>query len=122
MKNKLIERLYDFWKKTYDDREVLLGEITKEVCENGIEGANTLLDWVRCDYECVRYEYRRLHNLTDDEVEKIMEENSGTYDFMYNEIPYVSELDSIWELLNHYLDYCCGYMNEDEMLESIKVL
>lgn len=119
MKELLIERLYDFWSKTDDDKETLLKEITQNV-NDGISGAKILLDWCRNDYDMVREQYQKLHNLTDDEMEKVMEENCGTYEFMYNEIPYVIDLENIWDICNWYLDYCNKSMTEKELLDLIK--
>lgn len=119
MKELLIERLYDFWNKTDDDKETLLKEITQNV-NDGISGAEILLDWCRNDYDMVREQYQKLHNLTDDEMEKVMEENCGTYEFMYNEIPYVIDLEDIWDICNWYLDYCNKDMTEKELLDLIK--
>ena len=46
MKELLIEKLYDFWSKTDDDKETLLKEITRNV-NDGTSGAEILLDWCR---------------------------------------------------------------------------
>ena len=45
MKELLIERLYDFWNKTDDDKETLLKEITQNV-NDGISGAETIMIWL----------------------------------------------------------------------------
>ena len=79
-----------------------------------------LLDCFISDYDMVREQYQRLHNLTDDEMVKVMEENCGTYEFMYNEIPYAIDLEDIWNICNWYLDYCNKDMTENELLELIK--
>ena len=60
------------------------------------------------------------NNLTDNEIEKIMEENCGSYEFMYDEIPYAIDLENIWDICNYYLDYCNKDMTENELLELIK--
>ena len=112
MKEKLIKRLYDFWSQTDDDKEKLLEEIRENV-EDGTEGAEVLLDWCRCDYDGIREQYMKLHNLSEDEMYEVMDENCGSYDFMYDEIPYVEELDYIWDICNWYLDYCNDEMGED---------
>ena len=121
MKEKLIEKLYDLWKDTDDDKEQLLQEITKNV-NDGKDGAEVLLDWCRCDYDGIREQYMKLHNLNEDEMEQIMEENCGDYEFMYEEIPYASYLQDIWDLCNYYLDYCNEDMTEEELLKEIEVL
>lgn len=115
MKELLIERLYDFWSKTDDDKETLLKEITQNV-NDGISGAEVLLDWCRNDYDMIKEQYRKLHNLTYNEMDKIMEENCGTYEFMYDEIPYAKELDEIWNICNEYLDYC--YEELEKLIET----
>ena len=119
IKEIIIKKLYDFWNKTDDNKEKLLEEITQNI-NNGEEGIETLLDWCRNDYDMVREQYQVKHNLTEEEVEKIMDDNLGTYDFMYDEIPYVSYLDEIWDLCNWYLDYVNGDMTEKELLNLIR--
>ena len=119
MKELLIERLYDFWNKTDDDKETLLKEITQNV-NDGISGAEVLLDWCRNDYDGIRSQYQILHNLSEDEMEKVMEENCGSYEFMYSEIPYAIDLEDIWNSCNWYLDYCNKDMTEKELLDLIK--
>ena len=115
MKKLLIERLYDFWNKTDDDKETLLKEITQNV-NDGISGAEVLLDWCRNDYDGIRSQYQILHNLSEDEMERVMEENCGSYEFMYDEIPYAEELDEIWGICNEYLDYC--YEELEKLIET----
>lgn len=119
MKDKFINKLYDFWKTTDDNEELLLKEITENV-NDGIDGINVLLDWCRSDFDGVKDKYRILHNLSEEEMEKIMEENCGTYEFMYNEIPYVIDLEDIWDICNWYLDYCNKGMTEKELLDLIR--
>jgi hypothetical protein len=120
MKEKLITRLYDFWGKTDDDKAQLLKEITENVNE-GVNGAEVLLDWCRCDYDNVKEQYMKMHNINEDEMEKIMEEHCGDYTFMYEDIPYVSELDNIWDISNWFLDYCNGDMTEEELESWLEV-
>lgn len=120
MKEKLINRLYDFWLKTDDDNIKLLEEITNNV-NNGIDGAEVLLDWCRNDYDGIRSQYQILHNLSEDEMERVMEEHSGCYEFMYEEIPYTEELDEIWDICNWYLDYTQNNkITEKDLLELIE--
>ena len=119
MKEKVIKQLYDFWSKTDDNNTKLLEEITNNV-NNGTDGAEVLLDWCRNDYDGIRSQYQILHNLSEDEMERVMEEHSGCYEFMYEEIPYAEELDEIWDICNYYLDYCNKDMTENELLELIK--
>ena len=119
MKEKFIERLFDFWKDGTDDEELL--ERLKEIVNNkGVDGAEELLDWCRNDYDTIKEQYQKLHNLTDNEMDKIMEENYGSYEFMYDEIPYAIDLQDIWDICNYYLDYCNKDMIENELLELIK--
>lgn len=119
MKELLIEKLYDFWSKTDDDKETLLKEITRNVNDE-TSGAEILLDWCRNDYDTIKEQYQKLHNLTDNEMDKIMEENCGVYEFMYDEIPYAIDLQDIWDICNYYLDYCNKNMTKNELLELIK--
>lgn len=105
MKEKLIEKLYDFWKQTDDDKDKLLKEIETNVNDKK-DGAEVLLDWCRCDYDYCKNTYMEIHSLNKYEMEKIMEEHLGDYTFMYEEVPYASELEEIWNLCNCYLDYC----------------
>lgn len=109
MKEKLIEKLYEFWKKANDSKhnEVLLGQLKYEINNRGKDGAETLLDWCIEDYDYVKKTYMELHFISyDDDMEEIMDKHNGDYAFMYDEIPYVSWLDEIWDLCNYYLDYC----------------
>ena len=119
MKELLIKKLYDFWSKTDNDNTKLLEEITNNV-NNGLDGAKVLLDWCRNDYDTIKEQYKKLHNLTDTEMDKVMEENRGSYEFMYNEMPYAIDLQDIWDLCNYYLDYCNKDITENELLELIK--
>ena len=119
MKEKVIKQLYDFWSKTDDDNTKLLEEINNNV-NNGLDGAEVLLDWCRSDYDGIRSQYQILHNLSEDEMEKVMEENCGSYEFMYSEIPYAIDLEDIWNICNWYLDYCNKSMTEKELLDLIK--
>ena len=105
LKNKLVEKLYDFWKQTDDDKDKLLEEIKINV-KSEKEGAEVLLDWCRCDYDYIRETYMNIHSLDEEQMEEIMEKHFGEYTFMYEEIPYASELEEIWDLCNYYLDYC----------------
>ena len=119
MKELLIKKLYDFWSKTDNDNTKLLEEITNNV-NNGLDGAKVLLDWCRNDYDTIKEQYKKLHNLTDTEMDKVMEENRGSYEFMYNEMPYAIDLQDIWDLCNYYLDYCNKDITENELLKLIK--
>lgn len=121
IKEIIIKKLYDFWNKTDDNKEKLLEEIKQNI-NDGEEGIIVLLDWCRNDYDMIKEQYRIKHNLTEDEMYKIMDDNLGTYDFMYDEIPYVSYLDDIWDLCNWYLDYINGDMSEKDLLNLIKYL
>ena len=115
MKEKVIKQLYDFWSKTDDDNTKLLEEITNNV-NNGLDGAEVLLDWCRSDYDGIRSQYQILHNLSEDEMDRVMEENFGCYEFMYEEIPYAEKLDEIWDICNEYLDYC--YEELEKLIET----
>lgn len=124
MKEKLIERLYDFWKD-YNEHYNLGNENLKEritqAINSGEKGAEELLDWCIGNYDNIREQYQMLHNLSDDEMEMTMEENSGGYEFMYGEIPFVEELEEIWDICNWYLDYTQGNsITEKDLLRLIE--
>ena len=120
MKEKFINKLYDFWKKTDDNEELLLKEITENV-NDGIDGINVLLDWCRNDFDGIKEQYRVLHSLSEEEMEKVMEENYGDYQFMYGEIDYIEELDFVWDLCNWYLDYLQNNgIDEEWLLDMIE--
>lgn len=120
MKEKFINKLYDFWSRNDDNKELLLKEITDNV-NNGVEGIEVLLDWCRNDFDNAKDRYRVLHNLNEEEVEKIMEENYGNYEFMYREIDYLEDLDYIWNLCNWYLDYLQNNgIDEEWLLERME--
>lgn len=117
-KGLLIKKLYDFWSITDDNKEKLLQEITQNI-NDGKSGVETLLDWCRNDFDMIKEQYQIKHNLTEKEMEKIIEDNCGSYNFMYNEIPYASDLEDIWDLCNWYLYYINGDMTEKELLSLI---
>ena len=123
MKEKLIKRLYDFWKD-YNEHYNLGNENLKEritqAVNSGEQGVEELLDWCRDNYDNIREQYQMLHNLSDDEMEMTMEENLGGYEFMYGEIPFVEELEEIWDICNWLLDYTQGNsITEKELLRLI---
>lgn len=114
MKEKLIKRLYNYWACTDDDLNNGLWENISDIINNkGKNGAEDLLDWCRDDYDRAKENYMELHNLNEDEMEKIMEDNCGTFEFMYDEIGFLEELDEIWDICNWYLDYCNDEIGED---------
>lgn len=114
MKEKLIKRLYNYWACTDDDLNNGLWENISDIINNkGKNGAEDLLDWCRNDYDRAKENYMELHNLNEDEMEKIMEDNCGNFEFMYDEISFLEELDEIWNICNWYLDYCNDEMGED---------
>ena len=124
MKEKLIDRLYNFWKSYTEyynlDNKNLKENITQAV-NKGEQGAEELLDWCRDDYDGIRSQYQILHNLSEDEMERVMEKHFGCYEFMYEEIPYTEELDEIWDICNWYLDYTQNNkITEKDLLELIE--
>lgn len=122
MESKLIKKLYDYWACTDDDLNESLFENLCDIINNkGKNGAEELLDWCRCEYDRAREDYSKKHDLTDEEMEEIMEDNCGSYEFMYEELPYVEELEEIWDLCNFYLDYCEA-KNEAEKKEYLETL
>lgn len=118
LKQVVIDKLYDFWSTNDTDKVQLFKEITDNV-NDGKDGAETLLDWCRISYDGVQDTYRNNHDLTEEEMFEVMEENSGNYEFMYDEIPYVSWLDEVWDLCNWWLDYVNGQMTEEDLLKLI---
>lgn len=121
MKEKLIEKLYNYWKENDDDKSTLLKEITENV-NNGKEGANTLIDWCLCDYDMAKEKYAKMKNISEDELQEFIENSFGDLSFMKDDIDYLEDLDEIWDLCNYYLDYCDGTMTEKELLNFIEVL
>ena len=122
MKEKLIKRLYNYWACTGDDLNNGLWENISDIINNkGKNGAEDLLDWCRDDYDRAKENYMELHNLDEDEMEKIMEDNCGNFKFMYNEIGFLEELDEIWNICNWYLDYCNDEMGEDTFYSLSKL-
>lgn len=120
VEEKLINRLYNFWKKdSKEEDKELLDRLKTIIYNHEVTGAEELCDWCRDDYDSIREDYQALHNLTDDEMEQIMDDNFGAYEFMYNDIPRVSDLDKIWDICNWYLDYCDGSMDAEKLLELI---
>jgi len=98
MKEKLIKKLYDFWKKDDENyNKTLLEQLNNEIYNNSNNGAETLLDWCRDSYE----EYYKENGITQEELEK----HCGNVD--------CGELDNIWNICNWYLDYCNEEMGED---------
>ena len=97
MKEKLIDRLYDFWKSYIEyynlDNKDLKENITQAV-NKGEQGAEELLDWCRNEFE-----YFQSNMYTE------MEEN----------------LNRIWDICNWYLDYIQNNkMTEKNLLELIE--
>lgn len=95
MKEKLINRLYDFWKSYTEyynlDNKDLKENITQAV-NKGEQGTEELLDWCRCEFEHLQ------ENI-------VLEE----------------ELDKIWDICNWYLDYTKNNkMTENKLLELIE--
>lgn len=119
MKEKLIKKLCDLWRYVDSTDKTLSQEIAKNV-NNGESGAMTLLDWCRSDYDNIQKQYMELHNLNEEQMEKVMEEHCGDYNFLYKEIPSTMYLEEIWDLCNWYLDYCNGTITEKEMLGLIE--
>lgn len=96
MKEKLINRSYDFWKsytEYYNLDNKNLKENIIQAVNKGEQGAEELLDWCREEFE-----YFQDNTYTE------MEE----------------DLNRIWDICNYYLDYCNKDMTENELLELIK--
>ena len=115
MKEKLFERLYNYWKKEDEKYNTILKEqLTNAIFNDGKKGANTLLDWCRDDYDKCKYIYMEKHNLSEEEMEKILEEHYGDCTIIYQEMDFIEELDAIWDLCNWYLDF----LNENIITEK----
>lgn len=96
MKEKLINRLYDFWKSYTEyynlDNKNLKENITQAV-NKGEQGAEELLDWCREEFEYFQ-------DNTYTEMEK--------------------DLNRVWDICNWYLDYTQNNnMTEKNLLELI---
>lgn len=120
MREKLIQRLYDYWKENDDDKSTLLKEITENI-DSGKEGANTLIEWCLCDYDMAKERYAKIHNITEEELQDFIESSYGDLSFMRNDIDYLEDLDEIWNLCNWYLDYCDGTMSEKDLLKGMEI-
>lgn len=102
MKEKLLDYLYDFWKKNNDEKynEILKKQLNDAIYKDGVKGADTLLDWCREDYE----EYYKQNGITQEELEECFGDvNCG-------------KLDDVWDICNYYLDYCNNDMTEEDIL------
>lgn len=123
MKEKLIKELYDYWACTDEDLNNGLYDNLCDIINNkGEKGAEELLDWCRSEYDRAREDYMEIHSLDENDMEKIMEDNFGAYEFMYDEVPYVSDLDNIWDICNYYLDYCQAKDDEKRKLYENYIL
>lgn len=127
MKEKLIKRLYEFYSCTDEDLNNGLWENLNDIINNkGKKGAEELLDWCVCEYDNIRERYMELKKIDETEMEKILDENFGNYDFIYNDdidlYNFAKEVDEIWDLSNFYLDYCNGDIDENKMLYYLGVI
>lgn len=102
MKDKLINRLHNYWKNDNKiDNKKLLKNLTNIIYYQGTNGAEHLLDWCRTSYE----DYYKKNNIT----QEIISKNYGDID--------CGELDIIWNICNWYLDYCNNQISEKDLLE-----
>lgn len=121
MEEKLIKILYNFFKEEENNTN-LLDLITLEIHKGTKSGAEMFLDWCRDEYDNIRTEYMNKHNISEDEMERILEDNFGSYEFMYDEIGIAEELEKIWDLCNWYLDYIDGSMTKSALADCIDEL
>ena len=91
MKERLLNTLYNFWKKNNNEEynKTLKEQLNDAIYKNGLKGADTLLDWCRDSY----VEYYEKEGITQEELK----EHNGDVD--------CGELDNIWDICNWYLDY-----------------
>lgn len=87
----LYNNLFNVWKQITTDTEELKKELKEEIFNNGINGANTLLDWCRTDFE-----------------------NYNEEDNIYE------ELENAWDWANWYLDYLQGKETEESIINLLK--
>lgn len=121
MKEKIEQKLFDYFSYDCTDKEQEdnLKDLIKMEVELGKNGVEHLLDWCRDEYDTINAKYKQLHNLNDEEFELLIDEHSGCYEFMYDEIDNLEDLDNIWDLCNWYLDYLQGSMTLEEFTELI---
>lgn len=87
----LYVKLVCVWGKITDNMAELKKQLKEEIYNNGEDGANTLLDWCRDDFE--KYE-----------------EESEIY----------QEIENVWDWCNWYLDYLQGNINKEKILYLLK--
>lgn len=121
IQDKVAQVLTNMWLEI-DNTDKTLGARVKENVYRGNVGAEELLDWCRCDYDNFRKQYKTLHGLTEEQMSELLDKHYGTYDFMYNDIPFVQTLDEIWEICNLYLDYCEGILSERDLLNELNCM
>lgn len=116
MKEKLINRLYEFITRT-DEKcsDNVLENLNDLINNKGKNGAEELLDYCIYCYDKLKENYMALHNIDEDKMTEILDEHFGDYKFMYEEIPYAVELDNIWDLCNWYLDYCDATTDDERL-------
>lgn len=120
---EMYNTLHDFWYayyKCYGGNVNLIDNFISTALRNGVQGAEDLLDDCRMAFDKIQEVYRTKHNLTEEDMEQVMKDHFGDYAFMYNDIEYVEDLDTIWDVCNWYLDYVNNDMTGQELLNLLK--
>lgn len=120
---KMYSTLHDFWYayyKCYGGNVNLIDNFISTALRNGVQGAEELLDDCRIAFDKIQEVYRTKHNLTEEDMEQVMNDHFGDYAFMYNDIEYVEDLDAIWDVCNLYLDYVNNDMTGQELLNLLE--
>lgn len=78
LRTLLLNRLFNFWKDSVDNKEDFKNQLREIIFDNGIDGAETLLDFCREDFEEIPIE----------------EQENGEHE----------DLNKIWDICNWYLD------------------
>lgn len=90
VQNLLYNKLFNVWKQITTDTEELEKDLKEEIFENGLNGADTLLDWCRTDFE----NYNEEDNIYED-------------------------LENAWNWCNWYLDYLQGTRTKENIIDLL---
>lgn len=120
IEDKIIQICYDYWSINDDDKEELKRELIKNIKEDGVDGANVLIDWCLCEYDRAREIYAIKNNIPYDTLLEKIDDNCGNMDFMKKDIDFLEDLDKIWDIVNWLLDYRNNDINENQLKELIE--
>jgi len=121
MKEKIAQKIFDYFSYdcTNEVEKDNLKNLIKTEIELGEKGIEHIQDWCINEYDDINTKYKQLHNLNDEEFEILIEEHGGCYEFMYNDMKNLEDLDYIWDLCNFYLDYLHGSMTLEKLTNLI---